>query len=260
MILRQIVRQKLREIAVLKRTRPLASLKKVCAMLPAKKRVFEASLKKARGIAVIAEIKRRSPSKGLLRRDFSPAAIAKAYRRGGAAALSVLTDQKFFGGSADALKAVKRSVRLPVLRKDFILDEHQVYESRLMGADAVLLIASLLSRAKMRRLSELARRLGLDVLFEVHTAGEMRNVRSLKPGLIGINNRDLGTFRTDIRRTARLIKSAPKGPLIVSESGIQTHEDLLYLRGLGARAVLVGESLMREKNIERALKRLRGVK
>lgn len=259
MILNRIVLHKKKEISASKKRIPLLILKKIVSLLPKKKPSFLSTLRASRGMAIIAEIKRKSPSKGILRKKFNPAAIAQSYRKGGASALSVLTDEKFFGGSAAVLKTVRKAVSLPILRKDFILDEYQVYESCLLGADAILLIAGILSRAQMMRLSRLARSLGLDVLFEVHSLSEMKKVRTLKPRLVGINNRDLRTFRTDITQTARLVKEAPSRALLVSESGIQTREDLIYLRALGVKAVLVGESLMREKDITRALKKLRGI-
>lgn len=259
MILHKIVAHKRRELAALIKRTPLSVLKKSVAVLPRRKKVFLKSLKTTGSIAVIAEIKRRSPSKGLLRKNFKPVQIARDYEAGGAAALSVLTDKKFFGGSPDVLRAVRKVTRIPLLRKDFTLDEYHVYEARLMGADAILLIAAILDVKTMKRLTVLASKLGLDALVEVHSQAELKKIAPLKSKLIGINNRDLRTFKVDIRTTQKLLKAVPRGTTIVSESGIQNHKDLLYLKGLGVSAVLVGEALMKEKDVRQALRRLRGV-
>lgn len=258
MILDKILKQKRKEINALRRSKPMPVLKREARALPKKKPFFLAALKKAGPVAVIAEIKQRSPSRGILRDHFHPAELARELERGGASALSVLTDEKFFAGSAAVLREVKSATHLPILRKDFILDAAQLFESRFMGADAVLLIAAVLSRKKLRALDALARSLGLDVLFEVHSAADTRKVLALKPRLVGINNRDLRTFRVDIRTTGRLAGKFRKNTLLVSESGIQNCKDLIYLRKFGVRAVLVGESLMRAKNPGAALRKLRG--
>ena len=258
MILEQILRDKKKEVARLKSRKPLAALKLESARMPKRKNRFLSALKKKRGIAVIAEIKRRSPSKGLLRRDFNAVKIARQYQKAGAAALSVLTDKKYFGGSADILKKVRRAVPLPILRKDFTVDEYQLYESRLLGADAVLFIARVLSRAQMRRFGALARKLGLEVLFEVHDGADLKKVAPLKPRLVGINNRDLDSFRVDLNVTKRLAKKVPGRCLIVSESGISGAHELAELKRSGVKAVLVGETLMKDKDPGRALKRLLG--
>ena len=258
MILDDIVKDKLEEIQRLKLEKPLASLKKETRQAPHVKGLFLEALRMNGPVAVIAEIKRKSPSKGLIRRDFVPADIAYAYERGGAAALSVLTDEKYFGGSAEILKEVKSSSKLPVLRKDFILDEYQVYESFLMGADAILLIAAILSHKKLLSLKNTAEALGLDVLFETHTEGDMVKVLSVEPKMVGINNRDLYTFKVTLETSEQLLGLVPKGVMAVSESGIQTRADLERVRKYGAGAVLVGEGLMRESDIELALKKLKG--
>ncbi|MGH7198460.1 MAG: indole-3-glycerol phosphate synthase TrpC, partial [Candidatus Omnitrophota bacterium] len=226
MILDSIVRHKKKEIKLLKAAKPLRRLIEQVSRLGRKKPVFRKALESGRPVAVIAEIKRKSPSKGVLRRNFRPDAIARGYARGGAKALSVLTDRKFFGGSEEALRKVRSATRLPILRKDFIIDEYQVYESRLIGADAVLFIAGILPAAKLERLAALAKRLGLDRLFEVHTAGELRKVLRVKPDIVGINNRDLRTFRVDMKVTEKLVRQIPRNVLVVSESGIQNHRDL----------------------------------
>ena len=257
MILDDILKNKKREIEILKDGKPLGTLKKEVLALPARKAVFlEALISDPSSMAVIAEIKKKSPSKGVLRTDFNPKEIALSYEKAGARALSVLTDRKFFEGSTEILKEVRSVSKLPILRKDFILDEYQIWESRLIGADAVLLIADILTTNDLEKFMRLSESLGLDVLFEVHTKKDAKKALSLKPRLIGINNRDLYTFAVDIKTTANLFGLLPKEPFVVSESGIQNHEDLLYLKRLGVKAVLVGESLMKEKDPGDALKKL----
>lgn len=253
-----ILRHKKKETAALKKSLPEAFVKKAALSLPRKKRAFEKALRSARPFALIAEIKRRSPSAGILRKDFDPGRIARQYGANGAAALSVLTDRKYFGGSPSFIAKAKRAAGLPVLRKDFILEDYQVYESRLLNADAILLIARALSPVRLRTLYRTATKLGLDTLFEVHNAAELKKILPLKPRLVGVNNRDLGTFKTDLNVSRRLSGLVPKKALFVSESGIRDGADLRLVRSWGARAALVGESLMREKDPGRALKRLLG--
>lgn len=257
-LLREILRNKKREVAASKKALPEILARKAALALPKKKPSFAPALRRGRPLAVIAEIKRRSPSKGLLRRDFDPARLARQYKRGGASALSVLTDRRYFGGAPEFIRRAKTASGLPVLRKDFIVSEYQVYESRLLGADAILLIAAALDRRTMAALYRAATRLGLDTLFEVHTAAELEKVRPLRPRLLGVNNRDLRTFRVDLAVSEKLSGLIPKSALFVSESGIGLPEDLKRLRRCGARAALVGESLMTEKDPGRALKRLLG--
>ena len=257
-ILSEILSNKRKELKRSVAAVSLETMKKAARSLPRKRRALSKALRASRAIAVIAEIKRRSPSKGLLRKDFEPARIAKQYERGGASALSVLTDKKYFGGAPEFIARVKRVTRLPVLRKDFILDEYQVYESRLLGADAILLIARALTPGKMRRLYRIATELGLDTLFEVHDEAELKKVLPLKPEIVGVNNRDLCSFKVSLDVSARLSRRIPKQVLFVSESGIGSAEDLRAVRSFGAHAVLVGESLIREKNPGQALKRLLG--
>ena len=255
-ILKRILENKKLEIRLLKKEASLELLKQQISRLPKRNGGFLRALKKGHGVAVIAEIKKKSPSKGVLRRNFDPAKIAKAYQRGDARALSVLTDRKFFSGSAKIFQSVRRVTALPILRKDFILDEYQVYESRLLGADAILLIAGILSEKALKRLGGLAEKLGMDVLFEAHNQADIKKILPLKPGMIGINNRDLKSFKVDIQTTEKLAKNIPAKILLVSESGIQSREDLIYLGSLGIKAVLVGESLMKSKDIARALRKL----
>ncbi|MFD2704447.1 indole-3-glycerol phosphate synthase TrpC [Salibacterium lacus] len=211
-------------------------------------------------VQVIAEVKKASPSKGLIRSPFDPADIARQYEKGGAAALSVLTDETYFQGSRDYLTEVKHKTGLPVLRKDFMIEEVQIEESRRMGADAVLLIAAALEPKKLHDLYHAAVEKGMEVLVECHSLEELEAVLGLfKPMLIGINNRDLTTFETSLDVTKELSPRIPPESLLVSESGIYTPEDMAFVQNTGARAVLVGESLMRQDNVETALKKLRGV-
>lgn len=256
-ILDEIVEYKRRELEAQMRKRPLERLQKETARLRDRKPIFIKTIKRLKKMGVIAEIKKRSPSKGILRKDFKPIAIVRAYEKCGATALSILTDENFFGGSNAIFKKIRATTKLPLLRKDFTIHEYQIYEARLLGADAVLLIADILSPRKLKTLSVLAEALGLDVLFEVHTSRDIDKVLPLKPKMVGINNRDLRTFQVDLNVTKRLIRELPKTTLVVSESGIQTAEDLIYLKRLGVRAALVGESLMREKDPGLALINIR---
>lgn len=258
MILDKIIKNKKREIALAKKNLSLEVLKLEVAALPAYASQFLKILRKSRDVAVIAEIKKRSPSKGLLRKNFKPAEIAVLFEKAGASALSVLTDAKFFGGSPEILEAVRAHTRLPILRKDFILDEYQVLESRLIGADAILLIAAILSQKKLKSLSSLAQKMGLDVLWEAHSKADIKKIRPLSPKIIGINNRDLRTFRVDLETTSKLAGGIPKNAILVSESGIQSRSDVLRLKKSGVKAILVGESLMRQQNVGFGLKKLLG--
>lgn len=195
--------------------------------------------------AVIAEIKKASPSKGLLRAHFDPAAIAVSYERGGATCLSVLTDSHYFQGCTKDLQVTRAASSLPVLRKDFIIDPYQVYEARVMGADCILLIVAALGDPDLRELSDLACELGMDVLMEVHDSSELERALELKAMLIGINNRDLRTFQTRLETTLDLLPKVSGDRLIVTESGICTRDDVALLRAHGIRAFLVGEAFMK---------------
>lgn len=221
-------------------------------------RGFEAALraKAATGFALIAEIKKASPSKGLIRHDFRPAEHAVAYERGGAACLSVLTDAPYFQGHEDFLMDARAACSLPVIRKDFMVDPWQVAEARSIGADAILIIVAALDDVLMAEIEAAAHERGMDCLVEVHNESEMERASRLKSRLIGVNNRDLKRFVTDIGTTERLAPLAPEGTLLVAESGINTHADLERLAGCGARTFLVGESLMREADVEAATRAL----
>jgi len=222
-------------------------------------RGFRAALQRAPAPAVIAEIKRRSPSKGEIRRDFDPVKCAEAYLAGGAAALSVLTDAQYFGGCLDHLLQVHAAVPLPLLRKDFVIDTYQIDEARVAGADAVLLIASALAPEDLARLQAHARGLGLDALVEVHDGSELEVALSVSADLVGVNNRDLRSFEVDLGVTERLAARIPAdaGVLLVAESGIGGPADVARLQRAGASAFLVGESLMRQADPGLALKQLR---
>ncbi|APW45532.1 indole-3-glycerol phosphate synthase TrpC [Rhodoferax antarcticus] len=195
--------------------------------------------------AVIAEIKKASPSKGIIRADFIPADIAQSYAEFGAACLSVLTDAEYFQGCADYLKQARASCQLPVLRKDFMVDVYQIYESRAMGADAILLIAACLDDAQMQEFERIARGLDMAVLVEVHDADELQRALKLKTPLIGVNNRNLKTFEVSLNTTLSLMKDIPADRLLICESGIHTRQDVLRMGAAGVNAFLVGEAFMR---------------
>lgn len=218
-------------------------------------RDFLAALRRSAPVpAVIAEVKKASPSKGVIREDFDPVAIALDYEQAGASAISVLTDEEFFQGSLDYLTSVRRSVSIPVLRKDFIVDGYQVYETRAAGADALLLIAAVLSERELKLLLDLSHKLGMQCLVETHSQQEIQTAVKVGAKLIGINNRDLQTFKVDISTTLRLLPFVPIDATVVSESGIMSREDVRYLRERNVDAVLIGETLMRAPDPGAALK------
>ena len=255
MILDEIIAYKKKELAETKRRVPLADIKSRAADA-GPTRGFGIALAGCEEIRLIAEVKKASPSKGLIREDFDPVKIAQSYEASGASCISVLTEQKFFQGRLEYLDAIRKAVTVPLLRKDFIIDPYQIIEARAAGADAVLLIAACLERQQLEDFIGIARQLHLDVLVESHTYKELD--KSLLAGtvLVGINNRDLGTFTVDLQTTIDLMKDIPGDRTVVSESGIRTREDVLKLQRSGVDAILVGESLMREKDIEKKVKEL----
>jgi indole-3-glycerol phosphate synthase len=263
-ILEKIVWEKDREVASARERVSLEQLKKQVAELPAPLDFLAALRSACRKPAVIAEVKKASPSKGVIREDFDPVAIAQGYAAGGASCLSVLTDKQFFQGGFEVLVQVRQVVDLPLLCKDFILSPYQLYQARAAGADAALLIAAILTDVDMAYLIKVARSLGLAVLVEVHDAAELERVLGLEGvQLIGINNRNLATFDTDLATTEQLTarygnQIRAKGALLVSESGLFSRDDLDRVQSAGADAVLVGESLMRQSDVAAALEALIG--
>jgi indole-3-glycerol phosphate synthase len=258
-MLEQICATKREEVAARRTLATLDDLDSFAREQSAPRGFRRALESKARGsFALIAEIKKASPSKGLIREDFRPAEHALAYQHGGAACLSVLTDAPYFQGHEDFLADARRAAVLPVLRKDFIIDPWQVAESRAIGADAVLLIVAALDHGPMAEIEAAAIERGMDVLVEVHDEAELERAARLRSRLIGINNRDLKTFRTDLATTERLAPRAPEGALLVSESGIASHGDLARLSAIGVRAFLVGETLMRQPDLATATRTLLG--
>jgi indole-3-glycerol phosphate synthase len=259
-ILDKIVAVKHEEIAAAKKKRSLEAVRED-AFSRVLTRDFEGALraKIAAGMpAVIAEVKKASPSKGVLREDFIPADIAQSYAEHGAACLSVLTDRQFFQGSADFLKQARASCDLPVLRKDFMVDPYQVYEARSMGADCILLIAACLADAQMNELEGIARSLDMAVLVEVHDAAELQRALKLRTRLIGVNNRNLRTFEVSLQTTLSMRNAVPGDRLLVTESGINTVEDVALMRSQGVNAFLVGEAFMRAADPGAELARLFG--
>ncbi|HGJ66553.1 TPA: indole-3-glycerol phosphate synthase TrpC [bacterium] len=256
MILDDIIVHKRIEIEQQKRNIPFDDVKRMSESV-IDKRDFKGALSQKGKVNLIAEIKKASPSKGIIRQDFDPSDIACIYEQNGASAISVLTDQKFFQGDLSFLK-IARSVTssIPLLRKDFIIDEYQVFQSKMAGADAILLIASVLEKQDLINLLAIAESIGLDCLVEVHTEEELRKVLQTNAEIIGINNRDLRTFKTDTQTTARLTQIIPNNKVVVAESGITSSEDVRFLKKCGVQAMLVGEAIMASKNIALKVKQL----
>ena len=254
-ILKTIVERKWQEVAERKQRVSLDEIQQLALQQPACRGFVKAIASKigAGEAAVIAEIKKASPSKGVIREDFIPAEIATSYEKGGAACLSVLTDIDFFQGADEYLQQARDAVRLPVIRKDFIVDPYQVYEARAMGADCILLIAACLDDSQMRTLNDLAIELGLDVLVEVHNREELERALALPNRLIGINNRNLHTFEVQLETTFKLLELIPENRIVVTESGIHTTDDVAAMRGHNVNAFLVGEAFMREEEPGRKL-------
>ncbi|MFP4974687.1 indole-3-glycerol phosphate synthase TrpC [Paenibacillus sp. CN-4] len=262
MYLDRIVATKKMEVEELARTFSLTEAERSIAGLAATRGFRDAlTRRRTRGLGLIAEVKKASPSKGLIREDFDPVEIARAYETAGADCVSVLTDRTYFQGSGKYLQNIKAAVSLPLLRKDFIIDERQIFEARLLGADAVLLIAAILDAAQLAAYTDTAESLGLDVLIEVHDRAELETVlgtgKAENPGvLIGINNRNLHTFETSLEATGELAPLIPAGVPVISESGISRPEDLELLASYGAHGLLVGEYFMRKDDVAQAVRTL----
>lgn len=256
-ILDEILAHKRAEVEARQAQMPLAELQSRIANLPAPLD-FAAALRspKTSPVALIAEVKKASPSAGVIRADFDPVSIARTYEDNGAACLSVLTDEKFFQGHDDFLRAVRAAVSLPILRKDFTIDEFQIYEARALGADAVLLIAAALTHAKIVKFQSVAQGLGMAALVEVHTEREMETALAAGATLIGVNSRNLSTFVTDLGVVEKLAKMVPANVTLVAESGLKTADDVARAAKAGASAILVGETLMRAGDIGEAIRKL----
>jgi indole-3-glycerol phosphate synthase len=256
MFLNRIVESKKEEVRRRKRELPLSELESIIRKLPAP-RDFSASLRRA-PYAVIAEVKRSSPSKGVLREKFDYKAIASLYAMNGASAISVLTDEKYFGGHGSYISEIRKAVELPLLRKDFIIDPYQILETRAIGGDAILLITRLLEENQLRDYIDLAERSGIDPLVEIHNREELEVALRVGAEIIGINNRSLETFKTDIQITMMLAPLIPPGRTVISESGISDRNDMVLLMEKGVHVFLIGEALMRAYDIGRKLKELLG--
>lgn len=256
MILDKIIKHKIIEVNRQKETISLNEIKQNLNANHSLRR-FKEAISVPNRINLIAEIKKASPSRGIIRKDFDPASIAMAYEANGASAVSVLTDKEFFQGDLKILSIV-RSVTslLPILRKDFIIDDYQIYQSKVAGADAILLISAILDLNTLQKFLDVATEIGLDCLVEVHTEDELRKVLKTSASIIGINNRNLHTFEVDIKTTAALGKMIPKDKIVVSESGIFSKDDVIFLKNNGVHAILVGESLMASDDIPSKMREL----
>jgi len=255
--LKEVVARKKERILAVKTQLPEEELKsRIKDMPPCRK--FREAISKPRVLSLIAEIKKASPSAGILRENFDLLGIAAAYKEAGVQAVSVLTEEDYFLGDVSYLNQVRAVVDVPVLRKDFILEPYQIYESRAFGADAVLLIADILTREMIIEMMQLAESLGLDCLVEVHTEKELKKVLNLKAGLIGLNNRDLHTLAVDLKTTEKLYLLIPKDKVVVVESGIRNRQDAMFLKILGVNALLVGEAFMRSADIKAAVEEMMG--
>jgi len=257
MILSEIISVKRAEVAKRKGQAGLDLLKRSLSSSP----IFKSRFKEAisgDGMNLIAEIKKRSPSRGLIREDFRPIEIAADYAVAGAKALSILTDEKFFGGDIRLIKEARKEVNLPVLQKDFVIDEYQIYEAKVAGADAVLLIADILSGEQIRHFRGIIKELGMDALCEAHTEEDLNKALEAEADIIGINNRNLHDFKVDLEITPRLIRHIPKDKIIVSESGIKSYKDVMYLKSLGVNAVLIGEVFMSAGDIVAKVREVMG--
>lgn len=246
-ILDEIMKYHREQLPKIMRDVPIEDLRAFAGVIPPALDFYAALCKS--GVSLIAECKKASPTKGLMVRNYNPVQLAKMYAKAGAGAISVLTDGRHFQGSLEHLRDVRESVRLPVLRKDFVFHPYQIYESRVAGADAVLLITAVLSTNEMRSLLKLTHDLGMNALVEVHTDAELDQVLPLQPRIIGVNNRNLQTFEVDFENTARLRERIPPEMVMVAESGLKTAGDVRRMAAMGVNAILVGETLVRSKDV-----------
>lgn len=258
MILSEIIEAKRRQLETTKRKISLDYIKHRLVISPMKRRDFKKAVSTPFHINIIAEIKQASPSRGIIRKDFDPEKIAVEYQINGATAISVLTEEDYFKGKLDYIPVIKKVSSLPILRKDFIIDEYQLYESALAGADAVILIAAILSREELHKFYRLAKKLNMDVLCEVHTEEDIEKALYSHVDIIGINNRDLTTFKVNINTTQNLLNLIPKNKIIISESGIKNNSDLLFLKSLGVNGALIGEVFMEADDIGNKLREMLG--
>ncbi len=257
MILDKIVNYKIKKV---EEEKQIISMNEIISKLDiiSKVRTFEKAMARKNELNIIAEVKKASPSKGVIKEDFDPLDIAKEYEKNKVNAISVLTEDKFFQGKKKYLREIKKITSLPILRKDFIIDEYQIYQSKVLGANAILLIVAILSEDAIIKFQNIAKEIGLDCIVEVHDEVELDIALNAQAKIIGINNRNLKNFETDIKTTEALIKKIPKEKIIISESGINTRKDMRFLEDLGINGVLIGESLMGSKSIKEKLKELRG--
>jgi len=255
MILSKIINEKRQEVERLRSRMPLEKLKGLAGKVYLKSS-FKRNITRPHHMNLIAELKKASPSRGIIRGDFNPLKIALTYQANGAGAISVLTDERFFEGDIKLLKELKQKITIPLLRKDFIIDEYQIYESIYRGADAILLIANILTEEELMHFYRMAKDMGLDVLMEVHNEEDVEKALKTGASIIGINNRDLNTFRVDLAVTQRLIRLIPENKVKVSESGIKTYEDVMFLKSLGINAVLIGEAFMETDDIASKMREL----
>lgn len=255
MIISRIIEEKRHVVEEAKRKKPQEDLVKEIKSLSVKSQ-FKKNISRPHHMNLIAEIKKASPSKGILRGDFNPVKIAMTYQANGASAISILTDERFFEGKLEDLIKVRENVSIPILRKDFFIDEYQIYETVAAGADAILLICDILSIAELTKFYNIANELGLDCLVEVHNEEDIEKALAIDASIIGINNRDLHTFKVDMGVTQRLIRMIPQNKVIVSESGIKRYEDIMFLKSLGVSAVLAGEVFMEAGDIAAKMREL----
>ena len=255
MILSRILEEKKRHLESVKKRVSLKEISDSAKSIFVKSS-FKKNISRPHHMNLIAEIKKSSPSKGILRGDFNPIKIAITYQANGASAISVLTDERFFEGKLEYIREIKSHVSVPILRKDFIIDEYQIFETVTAGADAVLLIAGILSQDELKRFYDLSVKLGLDVLVEVHNEEDLEKALASDAEIIGINNRDLSNFKVDLSTSQRLSRLIPQNKVIVSESGIRTYEDVMFLRSLGIHAVLIGEAFMESDDIASKMRQI----